>query len=59
MSDDVWTPTVDREFLRTVCDLLGVDPARVTRITIYPDSVDIVDERKVVDRLGGSPEVTR
>lgn len=42
-----------RDVLTAICGLLGVDPDRVSRINIYPDSIEIVDERRVLDRLDG------
>lgn len=50
-----WSPTVPRVVLTTICHMLGVDPDRVSRISIYPDSIEIVDERSVVGRLDGTP----
>lgn len=50
-----WSPTVPRTVLATICHMLGVDPDRVSRISIYPDSIEIVDERSVAGRLDGRP----
>ena len=48
-----WRAAVPREVLATICHMLGVDPDRVSRINIYPDSSEIVDERSVAGRLAG------
>lgn len=48
-----WSASVPRDVLATICRMLGVDPNRVGRINIYPDSIEIVDERSVAGRLAG------